>query len=82
MGKDKFVTFAVLAPANDIEGLSLRFEMADSMGTKKVSTIKNPDGTDYMFAGGMKHKIRGIELWVDTLALKDETGTYEPLIDI
>ena len=81
VGKDKFVTFAVLAPANDIEGLSLRFEMADSMGTRKASTIKNPDGTDYMFAGGMKHKIRGIELWVDTLALKDETGTYEPLID-
>ena len=80
VSKEKSLTFTVLAPPNDIEGLTLELELADDWGTRVIS-LNNPDKTDIHFTGGMKHKITGIEipdLWEDMVAINDETETYQP----
>ena len=82
VSRNKCVTFTVLVPPNDITGLTLKFELEGGLGTRVIS-FKDAYETDYTFTGGMKHKISCLVLrrWIDSLALNDETGTYQPFTE-
>lgn len=90
VGPSKQITFTVIAPPNDLSGLSLEFTLDDGQDSKRRLLLKNTDGSNVTFAGGKKHRITGLVIpryqWEDVVAINDDSGTYhqfqtKPYID-